>query len=63
MITWSASIVSSRSSITCREAHGSGSSISHMRPGALQQPAARSQPWWADTAWIRLRSSVRNRTS
>ena len=30
---------------------------------SLQQPPGRPWPWSASTAWIRLRSSVRNRTS
>jgi hypothetical protein len=61
--TSAASISARPSSITSREAAGSDSEASHWRPGPLQYPAGRSWPWSASAAWIRLRSSVRSRTS
>ena len=51
------------SSTTSRETAGSGRDASQARPGPLQQPSGRSWPWPASTAWIRLRNSVRSRTS
>ncbi len=58
-----ASMSARSSSMTSRKTAGSSHEASQARPGPLQQPPGRSCPWWPRTAWIRLRSSVRSRTS
>jgi hypothetical protein len=58
-----ASMSARASEITSAETAGRSSEASHSRPGPLQQPAGRSWPWSARTAWIRFCSSVRSRTS
>ena len=57
-----ASISARASEITSAETTGRSREASHSRPGPLQQPAGRSWPWSARTAWIRF-CSVRSRTS